>query len=155
MSITADGSGVRLRLGAEEADLLATLPGLLETAANNPEDPAAARLRPAVYPDDLEENAAFWRAMADEQDRARAMDRTTFASTLESAVEGVVLTLQQAEAWLRVLGEARLVVAAHIGIGDESDYERVRGDPSALFLDYLGWLQGSLVAVLAADLPEG
>lgn len=155
MSITPDAIGVRLRLGAEEAELLATLPGLLDEAGTNPGDPAASRLRPAVYPDDPEENAAFWHAMADEEDRARATDRTTFASTLEAAVEGVVLTWEQAEAWLRVLGEARLVVAARIGIGDESDYERLRGDPSAVFLEYLGWLQANLVALLAADLPEG
>ena len=79
-------------------------------------------------------------------EEARTRDRSELAVTLGNDV----LTTEEADAWLRVIGEARLVLAARLGI-DEDGWERhAAGDEPVemSLLRLLGALQEDLVSAL-------
>lgn len=145
-----DAGGVRMELSPWHSELL----GLLETLLDEP----SPDLPSSPYRDDEEANAEFGRLMESEVKEARAADRSAVQITLEQAMvdtEGVVLSMGEAEAWLRVLGEARLTLAARLGITDASweQDSRLSSDPAHELLDYLSWLQASLVEVLLEQFP--
>ena len=143
--------GVRLRLTADEVEMLRVVPQLLGTVGAMPDDPAAERLSLDVYPHDPQAAEEYRRLMATEVEAGRNADRSAFAVSLEAAAEGpVVLSADEAEAWLMVLGEARLALAARLGIEEEGWGEdpNALNDPSMALLHYLSWLQGALTDVL-------
>jgi hypothetical protein len=145
---TATG-GIELTLESWESEALQTVPGLLDSVGNPGEDPAADRLEQAPYPDDPEASAEFRRLMADEMAQSRAADRSAFALTVEQAPRGVVLSHGESEAWLRVLGDARLVLASRFGIDEDGWEDQLpEDDPPVALLHYLGWLQQSLAETL-------
>ena len=131
-----------------EAELLVLVPALLESVGTLDSDPAAERIELRAYPTDPEADAEFRRLLTSELHQGRLADQSAFALTVESAVDGVVLSTPEAEAWLRVLAEARLVqwsrATQHGGNMTEPD--------QALF-EYLSWMQGSLVEILDEVLP--
>ena len=65
---------------------------------------------------------------------------------------------RQAEAWLAVLNDLRLVMATRLGVTDDSEDQPIDdADPDAgarIVYAYAGWLEGQLVDVLADALPE-
>lgn len=129
------------------------IPQLLESVGEAPGDPAAERLDIAVYPDDLQAAEEFRRLMSSEMDEGRRTDRSAFAEVLEAAAAGsAVLSLEQAESWLLVLGEARLTLAARMGIEAEGWGEEDSPEPAMAMLHYLSWLQASLTDVLLEGL---
>lgn len=140
--------GVRMTLAPWEVELLSLVPALLDSVGKFDPDPAAERLALRAYPLDDEADAEFCRLLASELQHGRAADRSAFALTVEGGVEGVVLSTAEAEAWLRVLTEARLVQAARAELPGGAERE----SNQALF-DYLSWLQGSLVEILDEVLP--
>lgn len=148
---TIDAGGVRMELTPWHAELL----GLLETLLDAP---APDALPTSPYKDDDAANEEFERLMASETKQARAADRSAVQLSLEQAIidpEGTVLSVEEAEAWLRVLGEARLSLASRVGVKDSS-WEQDQGlenDPSIELLDYLSWLQAGLVEVLLEQMP--
>lgn len=141
-----DGS-IRVRLGAQERAFLPRLLGLLDTVGQGRLDPAADRLDPSPYPEDPVADQEYRRLMSGELVDARSADRERFAAT----VDADHLSPGDAEAWVRVLGDARLVLAARQGIVRDDDgwEERVADDPELGMLAYLGFLQGSAVDALA------
>jgi hypothetical protein len=144
---------IELTMDPWEADALLVVPELLESVGEAGADPAADRLDQAPYPDDPEAAAEFRRLMASEMAQSRAADRSAFSLTVEQAPQGVSLSPGEAEAWLRVLAEARLVLASRVGIiedGWEDDLSE--SDPPVALLHYLGWLQQSLAETLAGHL---
>lgn len=143
--------GIELTMEPWECAALETIPGLLDSIGAPGEDPAADRLDQAPYPDDPEASAEFRRLMADEMAQSRAADRSAFALTVEQAPRGVILSRGESEAWLRVLGDARLVLASRLGIDQDGWEDQFsKDDPTIALLHYLGWLQQSL-----ADTLEG
>ncbi len=150
----SERDGIRLRLDVNEAAVLEQLLPLLATVGERSEgDPAARRLYPAAYRDAPDDDEEYWRLVGDELAEARAADRSAFAETLAVAEEGVVLSSGEAEAWLRVLGDARLLLAARLGIEREDDHDTASGSPEWAVLSYLGYLQGTLAEVMASTLP--
>jgi hypothetical protein len=139
--------GIEIRLDPHEVAFLSQLPTLLETVGNIPQDPAAERLSVPVYLDDPEANEEWWGWMGSELEQSRSADRSAFSLLLDAAEEGVVASDDEAAAFLRVLVEARLVLAARMGVEVESDYARL-DDPDAAALDYLGQLQVLLLRTL-------
>jgi len=136
--------GVAVRLSGDERQFLRSLPHLLEAVDAEPEDPAYARLHVEAYPDD----AAAQREMAEysgsQLAEARAADRGRFVESIEHEV----LTPEEAEAWVTVLGDTRLALAARIGIA-EPGWEIADGDdPERITLGFLSYLQDQLVTVL-------
>ena len=140
---------VELTLDPWETDALQAVPELLGTVGVIGADPAANRLDQAPYPDDPEAAAEFRRLMAGELEQSRAADRSAFSLTVEQAPRGVTLSAGEAEAWLRVLAEARLVLASRLGIAEDGwEDDLPEDDPPVALLHYLGWLQQSLAETL-------
>lgn len=143
----AEGVGVTLQ--PWEVDALMAVPVLLNSVGAGEGDSAADQLDQTPYPEDPEAADEFRRLMAGELKQSRAADRSAFGITVEQAPAGLVLSPAEAEAWLRVLGEARLVLAARAGIvADGWEEDLPDDDPSIALLHYLGWVQQSLAEVL-------
>jgi len=86
--------------------------------------------------------------------QSRAADRSAFALTVEQSSRGVILSAGEAEAWMRVLAEARLVLASRLGIIEDGwEDDLPEDDPPVALLHYLGWLQQSLTETLEDYLP--
>ena len=138
--------GIRVSLAPPERAILRQLPGLLDSVGDPPDDPAAARLRPPAYANDPEAEDEFRRLMAGELDQARSADRAGF---LEDLSGSALLDEERAGAWLRVLDESRLVLAARLGIEEDGWEESLPGsDPEVTLLHYLGWLQEELIEAM-------
>lgn len=145
--------GIDVRLGLAEREVLRAIPDLLSSVGDPGGDPAAARLSPSPYPDDPSAAAEYARLMDEELSRARQDDRAAFQAGMDD--HRASLEEEQAEAWLRVIGEARLVLASRLGIQEDGWEGRMpESDPGVALLHYLGWLQEQLIDVLAETLPE-
>ena len=147
--IHARNGSVYVRLSAPEVELLSSLPALLEGVGVDPRDPAGPRLNQSAYPDDPMASAEFEVAHTEELVAVRAADRAAFSATLERSVRGVDLDEDQAASWMRVVGEARLAIAARLGIDDDR-WERERpDDPQMIMVHYLTHIQSGLIDALA------
>lgn len=174
------GSEVEITLGGGEADLLTAMLGDLDallaglgalddqgtgseqdpiaamvgigTSTAPPSDPALARLFPDGYSEDDQSSADFRRYT---QTGLRDSRRARVAVVLETLTPGRArLTTRQAEAWLGVLNDLRLVLGERLGVTedlaeqiealDEDDPSR----PALTVYEWLGWVQESLVATL-------
>jgi len=145
-----DPKGVLVTLDADDIELLSQIPEFLGSVGSVPDDPAAARLQVPVYLDDPEASQEWWRLMGTELDQSRLADRSAFELIIEASATGTVMSLAEAEAFLRVLNEARLALAARLKVEVEEDYERLdEADRGAL--DYLAGMQGLLLLVLATQ----
>lgn len=135
------GDRVRVHLDAGTRELLASLPELLEQS-----DDAEGRFDYRIHPDDPAAEARYRELVGDSLDDLRSEDR----SVLRRAGAADTIDPEEAEAWMRVIGEVRLVLAGRLGIvadGWEEDAAPEQSPEMAL-LTYLGYLQDRLVAVL-------
>ena len=139
--------GVELHFDPGLAGLLADVPRALSSVGRTPGDPAADRLRVPVYLDDPASSQEWWSLMGGELDQSRAADRSAFAELVEAAVEGTVASMEEAQAFLRVLVEMRLVVAARLGVEVEEDYDQLP-EAERVLLGALGELQVLLLREL-------
>jgi hypothetical protein len=146
--------GILVTLEPDDLDLLRQIPEFLLGLGEPDQDPAAARLQVPVYLDDPAASGEWWRLMGEELGQSRVADRSAFALILESASGGTVASTAEAEAFLRVLNEARLALGARLGVEVEADYERLADDDQAA-LDYLAGMQELLlVALSGGKLPD-
>ncbi len=144
-----DGT-IKVALTTQERAVLYTLPEILDNLGTSDADPAAARLHPPAYPDDPTADAYFREMIEDDLAKARAEDRSRFAETVDAGS----MSDDDAQMWLRVLGDARLTLAARMGIeqeGWEDDRSLAEGRDGAI-LHYLSYLQDALIQVLSAAL---
>lgn len=144
------GRGIRLALSDEERAVLRTIPEALARLGAPGADPAAARLHPAAYPDDPAADAEYRDMVATDLAKARADDRGRFTETLGRTS----MSDDDAQVWLRVLGDARLVLASRMGIEHEQ-WEEDRSlaeSRDGAMLHYLSYLQDALIAVLSTTL---
>ncbi len=145
-------SGIRVRLPDGLARLLRDVPLVLAAVGLDPGDPAAQRLTVPVYLDDPAADAEYWGWMGSDLDESRREDRAAFLRVVDAAAgakRGTVVSVAEAEALLRVLVEARLVLAARMGVEVESDYERL-DDAQTEALEVLGHLQLLLIDELSS-----
>lgn len=157
--------GVEVVVDAEERDALRSVPPQLRAIVESSDPTPAAeqvrrRLFPAAYAD--EELDAEYRELAQPdlvEGRLDALD--TFLRTLDGGSRRgrrwqVHLSGEEAEAWLAVVNDARLVLATVVGITDEAQWEHGpdHEDPASLMLYYLGWLEEELVGALASTLDD-
>ena len=141
--------GVLVGLAPEEVELLSALPRILESVGEVEGDPAAERLNPNVHEDPVAE-AGFREIVQSDLDRERIVDRAAFVGSLR---EQQKLSFDDAGIWLRVIAEARLVLAARVGIDQDGwTHEDFPDDHDALFVQYLAWVQESLVEALTSTL---
>jgi hypothetical protein len=148
LPFTPTDEGIAMELGDADIEFLSQIPELLADVGRPAGDPAAARLQVPVYLDDPEASSEWWRLMGDELNHSRSADRSAYGLLLEAAREGTVASRAEAEAFLRVLVEGRLALAARLGVDIASDYDQLDEDDLAA-LDYLAQLQVLLIAALS------
>ncbi len=138
---TRKGTEIRVRLDADSRAVLAALPDLLAGS-----DDAGGRLSYRVHPDDAAAEERYRELVGDSLDDLRREDRLALSRSFEDAA----IDLAEAEAWMRVIGEARLVLAARLGIEHDGWEEEADPgqSPEMALLGYLGYLQDGLVNVL-------
>ena len=145
-----DGA-VRLRLPDDERALLRVVCAELAELLEQPDDPDLRRLFPPAY--EGEQDQAAYRGLVHDglvAGRARALE--TFRSTIDADA----LTADEAESWLTVLNDARLVLGTRLDVQEDVLLDEISPhDPRARELavyTYLSWLQEQLVEALAAGL---
>ena len=145
MGFRRSGDEVVVDLSAPERNVLRLVPDLLEDL--RPSDPGADRLRYVAHPDDEDAEGRYRELVGNALDTARLEDRRAFARTIDAETMG----LEQAEAWMRVVGEARLVLAARLGISEDGWEEIIdpSDGPEVAILGFLGWVQDGLVQALS------
>lgn len=146
--------GVQVSLSTEELGFLTSLPGLLAGVDEDPADPGHARLHIAAYPDDQPAQLELEAITGPDLAAIRSSDRDSFLSSITRVgSDDGLLSPEEAEGWLTVLGDSRLALAARLGInqpgwetaGDETN-------PAQAALGFLSYLQSELVEVLMDDL---
>lgn len=145
-------SAVRVSLRPNERAALASLTSVVGSVRADPDDPAWRRLTPPAYGDDAGAEEEYRRLMVGELEAARSGDVSVFSATLASGRKR--LDVAEAEAWLRVIGDARLVLAARRGVRlEDDDWEsRVDEDAGLEIVAWLGWIQQELVETLTPSL---
>ena len=117
-------------------------------------DPVLIRLYPDARPDDPAWSARFRDMICGDLDDARRENLAVVEDTLDARS----IDDDQAEAWLHVLNDLRLVMGTRLDITEEREAEPFDAeDPDAaamIVYAYTGWLEGQFVDVLAAVLPD-
>lgn len=150
---------LRDRASDAPVDELAAMTGLRTGHSAPPEDAALARLLPDFHrPEpgkDIEDPAGMNGALRGLHEPDIIDDKVAAGSvilaTLPEAGGKVVLTPEQADAWLMGLNDVRLALGTTLGIDQQTPDELDEGDPRAPHLDvyhWLTWMQDSLVQVL-------
>jgi Domain of unknown function (DUF2017) len=145
---TRDGA-YRVHLPGNERELLRVVAGELRfMLAEHQGDPSLRRLFPPAHED--AEREEEYRGLVRDQlltGRQRAL------ATLDETVERETLTPDEAEAWLTVLNDARLMLGTRLDVSEETDFGAVDPeDPDAQELAvyaFLTFLQGELVEAVA------
>ena len=134
--------------------MLAQLPELVAGVGAEGQDPAAERLHPNAYQDDTAEAWEFSRMTDGDLDAARRADAEALVASLETA-RRAGLSLEDAEAWVRVIGDARLVLAAREGVDRHGELpEPSLANPRLALVHYLGYLQHEIVEVLMTTMAD-
>jgi hypothetical protein len=135
------GSRIRVRLSPDERAALATVPEVITSAGD-----AGGRFDYRAHPEDPEAEDRYRDLVGEALTASREADRRHYSETL---VESII-DADTAEAWMRVLGDARLALANRLGIEEDGweEHHDPSASPDAALLAYLGYLQESLVRAL-------
>ena len=136
------GDVVEVNLAVATRRALKGLPALIAAAGD-----AGGRLEYEAHPSDPEAEDRYRELVGSSLEESRAADRSLLLRGY--ALEEI--GLDQAEAWMRVIGEARLVLAVRLGIeedGWEGEVDPDAFDPDMALMLYLGYLQDRLVEAL-------
>ncbi|MGH8962319.1 MAG: DUF2017 family protein [Jatrophihabitantaceae bacterium] len=153
-----DGDAVRVRLGAQEADtlasLLADLINALQPGGLDPSDPVYHRLYPDGYKENTEAAEAFRSMTASslqEERLGRAEQCLAGLAEIGTAKRKMDVTLdaEAAQRWLQVLNDMRLAIGTRIGISeDDESFDFDPGAPDSMpraIYAYLTGVQDALV----------
>ena len=145
-----EADAVAVLLAPAEREVLRAVPILLRSSEPEDGDPAWARLRSIGHLDDREAADRFTELTGAMLASAQEDDRDRFEATIDDER----LSPDDAEAWMRAIGEARLRVAARLGIEEDGwEQEPIEAELVEMtVLRVLGYLQESLVTVLAERL---
>jgi hypothetical protein len=145
-----DSGHYRLRLPAEERELLKALPEQLRELLET-DDPSLVRLHPPAY-DEPEADIAF-DELAGGEIAARRLEALRI---LEETADATLLDAKQLDAWLRALNALRLVLGTQLRVSEEIGLQTVSpSDPQAhtiALYQYLSWLQEQAVEAAAEHL---
>ena len=117
-------------------------------------DPVIARLYPDVRPDDPAWSAGFRDLVRGDLDDARR----EHIAAVEASLDARTIDDGDAEAWLHVLNDLRLVLGTRLGVtddGDDASFDPEDPDAAAkVVYAYTGFLESQFVDVLAEALPD-
>jgi Domain of unknown function (DUF2017) len=142
-----EGGAVRLDLPPEErALLLEVARGLQELLAEGDADPGVKRLFPSAH-----EDPELDREFRDLTDRQLRTNREEALAVVQRTVESEALSKEEADAWLRALNDARLVLGTRLELTEDFDWdgfdpEHPDAEELALYA-YLSWLQEQFLDV--------
>lgn len=164
------GSGVVVRLSADECDVLARLCGELEElvaapeparvddleamlgsgvvgpgaagAGDRPDDPVLARLLPDAYPGDDAASAELRRLSGGELLAGKATAARGLRESLPTGGGRIVLDEDAAVAWLGALNDLRLALATRLEVTATTFDELTADDPRLPGLAIYDWLGG-------------
>ena len=142
----------RVRLPAEERDVLAALPGQLREALAAGE-PTLHRLFPPAFVDDDAANAEYGRLVGAGllEGKLRALDE------LERTAHDESLSEESLRSWLGALESLRLVLGTQLDVTEESygplDVRNPDAPRLALY-HWLSWLQDEVVQALSETLED-
>jgi hypothetical protein len=136
---------ILLRLPEHERALLRDVAGgTRRRLAAGDDDPALKRLFPPAYADPDRERE--YRELTRGQ---LAAGRERALEVLESTVDRASLSAEEADAWLRALNDARLVLGTELDVQEDLDWNMMGQDePRALeyaVYGYLSWIQEQLI----------
>ena len=143
----SDGT-VHVDLDEEERGLLRQVADeLRDLLTEEPEDPSLRRLFPTAHEDP--EREGEYRDLTRDQ---LVTGRQRSLAVLEATADSRLLTPEEADAWLRALNDARLVLGTRLDITEDYDWDALdpttpRAPEIALYA-YLSWLQEQLVEAL-------
>ena len=137
-----EGDRLVLGLAPEEAALVSEMIRVLDTG-----DDAAGRLDYSAHPDDPDADERYRQLVEGELDGLRRSDR----SRIDAVLAGDPVPAEDVEAFMRVIGEVRLVLAARAGIEEDGWEERrdAASDPGVAIIGWLGYLQDAAVECLS------
>ena len=117
-------------------------------------DPVIARLYPDVRPDDPDWSDGFRDLVRGDLDDARR----EHIATVEASLDARTIDDSDAEAWLHVLNDLRLVLGTRLGVADDGDdgaFDPEDPDAAAkVVYAYTGFLESQFIDVLAEALPD-
>jgi Domain of unknown function (DUF2017) len=141
------GDRVQVSLDEHEQLLLSELLDELDGLLDDPDNPGLRRLFPPAYSEPTD----------DEQYRSLVRDqlvsgRSKAMATVRATLGSNTLDADQADQWLRVLNDMRLVLGTRWDVTEQMDYGKLdlnepRGRELAVY-GYLSWLQEQLVESL-------
>jgi Domain of unknown function (DUF2017) len=120
---------------------------LRERVDDEPDHPDLRRLFPPAHAEDPDAEAEYRRLVGSQLDAGRQRA----VATVEATLARETLSADEAEAWLRVLNDLRLVLGTRLEVTEEMDFDLDPNDPEAAELAvyaYLSWLQEQLVEAL-------
>jgi hypothetical protein len=135
-------------LGADERNLLRTLPGQMRAVLTDTDDPGLRRLFPPAYssPEHREHADEYRRLMTEDlvQRHQDALD------ILERTADVDELSPEEMEAWMRSLNSLRLVLGTRLGVTEDDDVSNHMSAEFALYY-FLGYLQECVVEALSGE----
>lgn len=143
--ITVRGDRVLVQLEPEAVQVLEGMPDWLADVGLDPRDPAGPRLSQSAYPDDPMASAEYEIVAGDNINDLRVEDRSTFLRTLTESGDDIELTVEQAEAWMRVVGDTRLMLASRLGYTENDQLNQEPTSPSQHLLYFLTFVQTALI----------
>jgi hypothetical protein len=142
----------RVRLPAEERDVLAALPAQLREALAAGE-PTLYRLFPPAFPEDDAANAEYASLVG----RGLVEGKLLALAELERTAHAESLDEEELRTWLGGLESLRLVLGTQLDVDEESYGPFDTADPDAPRLalyHWLSWLQEEVVRALSASLDD-
>jgi Domain of unknown function (DUF2017) len=135
----------------------AALERLVELSDNSklPDDPILARLLPDAYRDDEAASGEFRRYTEHSLRAGKVAAAQTVLDTLPEGGGRVLLTEDQAQAWLRSLNDVRIALGTKLDVTEDRDQfldlaEQGDEDAAALWIyDWLSLLQSTLVQAVS------
>ena len=144
----APDGGVRVDLDDEERALLQGIGEELQALIDEqPDDPSLRRLYPPAHEDERLEQE--FRELTRSQlttGRERAIE------ILEETAGNEILSAEEADAWLRALNDARLVLGTRLDVTEDFDWDGLDATtpraPELALYAYLSWVQEQLVEAM-------
>jgi hypothetical protein len=116
-------------------------------------DAVRRRLNPDSRPDDPAASERFRDMVRGDLDDARRRN----LSVVEATLDARTIDDAQADAWLHVLNDLRLVLGTRLGVTQDDEHDDLDPEapdgPAKVVYAYAGWLEWQFVDVLAAALP--
>lgn len=151
----ASGAEIEVLLSGTEVAILSRLDDLVGSAGDKRDDPARERLFPAIYADDEAATREFQRLSQLERVRLSMADRERFAETLGQATsDTLVLSREDAAIWARVLGQARIILAARHGLFESGLPDDSPQNPDVALVMLLGYLLQDLAGEMLKTMED-